>query len=333
MLCWRLDPLEDLVPVSQTSSDTQPALLCEGVSFSYEERKALDGINLQVAPGEIYCLLGPNGGGKTTLFRILATLLHPDEGSARILGFDVVTHPLEVRRSIGVVFQNQSLDRRLSVRENLEHQGRLYGLSGQVLDARINEVLARTGLSDRGDELIDKLSGGLKRRVELSKGLLHQPKILLLDEPSTGVDPAVRLDFWSYLSRLREETGVTVLLTTHILDEADKCDRLAILDEGKIVADGSPNTLKSRIGGDVVAFETDSPETLAAELLRDFKIEAQVVGQTVRFERDHGPSAVAELMRSLPPTVRSATVARPTLEDVFVRLTGRRFGEVDGSLQ
>jgi len=219
------------------------------------------------------------------------------------------------------------------VRENLEHQGRLYGLSGDVLDGRIDDVLARTGLSDRGDELIDKLSGGLKRRVELSKGLLHEPKVLLLDEPSTGVDPAVRLDFWGYLSRLREETGVTVLLTTHILDEADKCDRLAILDEGKIVAEGSPDELKSRIGGDVVALETGAPENLAAELLRDFQIEAQVVGEAVRFERDHGPSAVAELMRSLPPTVRSVTVARPTLEDVFVRLTGRRFGQVEGSLQ
>lgn len=320
-----------LVPLAP--SETESSLVCRGVSFSYEGRQALDGVDLQVAPGEIYGLLGPNGGGKTTLFRILSTLLHPDAGSARVLGFDVVNQPLEVRRHIGVVFQNQSLDRRLSVRENLEHQGRLYGLSGGVLDSRIDDVLARTGLSDRGDELIDKLSGGLKRRVELSKGLLHEPKILLLDEPSTGVDPAVRLDFWSYLSRLRDETGVTVLLTTHILDEADKCDRLAILDEGKIVAEGSPDELKSRIGGDVVAFETGAPENLAAELLRDFQIEAQVIEETVRFERDNGPSAVAELMRSLPPTVRSVTVARPTLEDVFVRLTGRRFGQVDGSLQ
>jgi len=281
-----------LFPVSQVPSDSQTALVCEGVSFSYEERKALDGVDLQVAPGELFCLLGPNGGGKTTLFRIISTLLHPDEGSARILGCDVVRQQLEVRRRIGVVFQNQSLDRRLSVSENLEHQGRLYGLSGAPLAARINDVLTKTGLSDRGDDIIDKLSGGLKRRVELSKGLLHQPKILLLDEPSTGVDPAVRLDFWSYLSRLRQETGVTVLLTTHILDEADKCDRLAILDDGKIVADGSPASLKSRIGGDVVTFESDSPESLAAELMRDFQIEAQVVGETVRFERDHGPTAV-----------------------------------------
>lgn len=312
---------------------TTSAVCCEEISFSYGERRALNGVNLNVEPGRIYGLLGPNGGGKTTLFRILTTLLHPDAGRARILGNDVRKQPLEVRRSIGVVFQNQSLDRRLSVRENLEHQGRLYGLSGSVLASRIDAVLAASGMEDRADDLIDALSGGLKRRAELSKGLLHQPRVLLLDEPSTGVDPAVRLEFWSHLSRLRDETGITILLTTHILEEADKCDRLALLDQGKIVAEGAPGALKSSLGGDVVALESDDPDQLAADLQSDFEIEGQVVGQSVRFERQDGPAAVADLLRSLPPTVRSASVSKPTLEDVFVRFTGRRFGEQGGSLQ
>jgi ABC-2 type transport system ATP-binding protein len=207
------------------------AVQVENVVFRYGARTALAGVTFEVGRGEIFGLLGPNGGGKTTLFRILSTLLEPAEGRALIFGHDVAKEPLEARRRIGVVFQNQSLDRRLSVEENLVCQGRLYGLKGAELKSRIEDAMLRTGVADRRADSVESLSGGLRRRVELAKCLLHRPQLLLLDEPSTGVDPAVRLDFWNYLRRLREEQGVTVLLTTHLLEEADKCDRLAILDQ------------------------------------------------------------------------------------------------------
>ncbi len=308
-----------------------PAVEVSDISFRYGERLALDAVNFQIPRGEIFGLLGPNGGGKTTLFRILSTLLPAASGTARILGFDVAKDSLAVRERIGVVFQNQSLDRRLSVEENLEHQGRLHGLSGQLLKSRITQALERTGVADRRADKVDELSGGLRRRVELAKGLLHEPELLLLDEPSTGVDPAVRLDFWNHLQRLRAESGVTVLLTTHLLDEADKCDRLAILDRGVLVACDTPDTLKSAIGGDVISLESENPENLGDQLRADFGVEARVVGESVRFESERGPETLAGMMRSLPPSVKSVTVARPTLEDVFIQLTGRNFGDSEAA--
>ncbi|MEZ5361930.1 MAG: ABC transporter ATP-binding protein [Bryobacterales bacterium] len=304
-----------------------PAVQVENLVFRYGDRTALAGISFEVGRGEIFGLLGPNGGGKTTLFRILSTLLEPAEGRALIFGSDVAKSPIEARRRIGVVFQNQSLDRRLSVEENLDCQGRLYGLGGADLKERIERAMRTTGVYDRRADIVESLSGGLRRRVELAKCLLHRPQLLLLDEPSTGVDPAVRLDFWNYLRRLREEQGVTVLLTTHLLEEADKCDRLAILDQGSLVASGTPDELKSRIGGDVITLTSSDSTTLERKLREKFQIEAQVINGTVRFEQERGPEAVAQLLRALPDSVDSVTVARPSLEDVFIHATGRRFGE------
>ena len=217
-----------------------PAVKVQDLVYRYGERDALKGISFFVEPGEVFGLLGPNGGGKTTLFRILSTLLLPADGQAQVFGIDVAKDPLGVRRQIGVVFQNQSLDRRLTAAENLVHQGHLYGLRGSILRDRIDRVVDRVGLTDRRNSVVETLSGGMRRRLELAKGLLHRPRLLLLDEPSTGVDPGARRDFWDYLQLLRREEGVTILLTTHLLDEADKCDRLAILDEGSLVAEGTP---------------------------------------------------------------------------------------------
>ena len=301
------------------------------IVFEYGDRRALDGVSFSVPRGEVFGLLGPNGGGKTTLFRILSTLLHPKSGTARVLGFDVRQESLAVRERIGVVFQNQSLDRRLSVEENLAHQGRLHGLTGSALNDRIDEVVDRTGIADRRKDNVDLLSGGLRRRVELAKGLLHEPELLLLDEPSTGVDPAVRLEFWNYLQQLRAESGVTVLLTTHLLDEADKCDRLAILDQGHLVACDKPDALKGSIGGDVISLESAQPEELARDLRAGFGFEASIVDGLVRFESERGPETLAGMMQSLPETVKSVTVARPSLEDVFIQLTGHSFGERDAA--
>lgn len=303
------------------------AVEIQNLTFRYGDRVALNGVSFSVAAGEVFGLLGPNGGGKTTLFRILSTLLEPESGAASIFGIDVSAQPLEVRRRIGVVFQNQSLDRRLTVEENLQCQGRLYGLTGATLKDRIGDALDRTKLSDRRGDKVDTLSGGLRRRAELAKGLLHRPQLLLLDEPSTGVDPAVRLDFWDHLQRLRAESGVTILLTTHLLEEADKCDRLAILDRGSIVSTGTPAELKNAIGGDVISLTGPDLEGIAAQLASDLDIEAQVVDGAVRFEQERGAETVARVMHALPKSVDSVTVSKPTLEDVFISATGHGFGE------
>ena len=281
--------------------------------------------------GEIFGLLGPNGGGKTTLFRILSTLLTPAEGRARLFGLDVAREPLAVRRRIGVVFQNQSLDRRLTTSENLMHHGHLYGLRGEALSRRTDEILDRVGLSDRRSDVVETLSGGLRRRVELAKGLMHGPDLLLLDEPSTGIDPRARLDFWEYLQLLRREEGVTVLLTTHLLDEADKCDRLAILDRGELAGEGTPKALKQQIGGDVVVvLASRDSKNLSRQINERFGISAAIVNGSVRFEQPQGAELVAQLMQALPDQVDSVTVSHPNLEDVFIHMTGHRFGAAEG---
>jgi ABC-2 type transport system ATP-binding protein len=293
----------------------------------YGQHLALRGISFSVAQGEIFGLLGPNGGGKTTLFRVLATLFEPNEGRARVFDLDVVRDAAAIRRRIGVVFQNQSLDRRLTAAENLLHQGHLYGLRGAALHRRIDQVLERAGLAERRDQIVDTLSGGLRRRVELAKALLHQPDLLLLDEPSTGVDPRARLDFWDALQTLRRDGGVTILLTTHLLEEADKCDRLAILDEGRIAGAGTPGALKKEIGGDVIVLSSSDPGALIAALQNDFAITAQIVDGAVRFEHEHGARLVPRLMETLSQQIDSVTISRPTLEDVFIHMTGHRFDE------
>ena len=310
-----------------------PAIEVNDLVFRYGDRTALDKVSFSVERGEIFGLLGPNGGGKTTLFRILSTLLSPDAGSAKVAGFDVSSQPLDVRKSIGVVFQNQSLDRRLTALENLVHQGHLYGLRGAALDARIDSLLQRLGLEDRRNDAVDKLSGGLKRRVELAKGLIHNPALLLLDEPSTGVDPGARLDFWEYLQLLRQHEGITVLLTTHLLEEADKCDRLAILDKGSLVAQGTPRGLKQQIGGDVVVIlSSRDSNKLSGEISQQFELEPTIVNGSVRFEHPKGAELVAQLMQALPEQIDSVTVSHPTLEDVFIHMTGHRFGEGESAV-
>ena len=302
-----------------------PAVEVSNVVFRYGDVPALNGVSFTVRRGEIFGLLGPNGGGKTTLFRILSTLLIADGGAARIFGCDAAKEPLEVRRQIGVVFQNQSLDRRLSVAENLMHQGRLHGLRGAVLTRRIDEVLEKVYLGDRRGERVETLSGGLRRRVELAKGLLHRPRLLLLDEPSTGVDPGVRLEFWKHLEDLRSVEGVTVLLTTHLLEEADNCDRLAILDKGKLIAEGSPAALKSEIGDEVVSLTASEPRSLAERLRAEFSLGAYTAAGTVRFEHAEGSKWAARVMEEFGPRIESVTVSRPSLADVFIRKTGHGF--------
>lgn len=288
-------------------------------------REALKGVSLSIHAGEIFGLLGPNGGGKTTTFHILSTYFMPTGGQVTVGGFDVRRNPAEVRAQLGVVFQAPSLDKRLTVRENLRHQGHLYGLQGTDLKNRIELVLNRIGLLDRGHDLVQVLSGGLQRRVELGKGLLHAPKILLLDEPSTGLDPGARRDLWVYLKELQSQEKMTIVVTTHLMEEAERCDRVAILHEGRLVAYGTPEALKAQIGGDVILIESPDPESLRQKITQRFGGEARVIEGTVRIERLQGHEFIPQLVTAFPGEIASVTLGKPTLEDVFVRQTGHRF--------
>lgn len=314
--------------VSSKSGASAAPIALNGLSHDYGVRRALDGLTFAVNRGEIFGLLGPNGSGKTTLFRILSTLMVPSGGTATLQGFDAAREPNRVRQQIGIVFQSRSLDPKLTVAENLKHQGHLYGLHGALLKARIAEVLTRVGLLDRAKDLVETLSGGQQRRVELAKGLIHSPEVLLLDEPSTGLDPGARRDLWLYLRTLRDQEGVTVLVTTHLMEEAEHCDRLAILNEGRLVALGSPAELKAQIGGDVVALETAGPEPaaeLAGRIEDRFRVRPVVVDRVVRVEREQGHRFAAEAVEAFPGLIQAVSIAKPSLEDVFIDRTGHRF--------
>jgi len=297
----------------------------ENVGHSYGRRAALNGVSFDVRPGEIFGLLGPNGSGKTTLFRILSTLMLPGSGRALIAGFDAASQPDEVRRRIGVVFQAQSIDIKLTAAENLWHQGHLYGLRGPLLQERIAEMLQRVGLSDRAKEKVQTFSGGMQRRVELAKGLMHRPSVLLLDEPTTGLDPGARRDLWLYLQELRNQERVSIIITTHLMEEAERCDRLAILSSGQIVALGTPAELRSEIGGDVILLEAEQPESLASRIEQRFQTKAQVLDNRIRMERRDGHKFVTDLAEAFPGEIQSLSISKPTLEDVFIRRTGHRF--------
>jgi ABC-2 type transport system ATP-binding protein len=294
----------------------------QNLTHRYGDRIALKDVTFQVAKGEIFGLLGPNGGGKSTLFRILSTMMVPTSGTALIAGIDVAREPAKVRRQVGVVFQTQSLDKALTVEENLRAQGHLHGLSGAVLRERMEFAMNRLGLKDRSRDLIDTLSGGLRRRVEIAKALLHRPQVLLMDEASTGLDPAARLDVTRHVDELRKQEGVTILLTTHILQEADKCDRLVLLHKGSIVAHGSPRELCARIGGDVVVLEALDGAALAAKIRVRFGVAPSVTENTVRVEMPNGHRFITDVVEAFPGEIDSVGLHRPTLEDVFVHETG-----------
>jgi ABC-2 type transport system ATP-binding protein len=294
----------------------------ENLTHRYGDRLALSNVGFEVKKGEIFGLLGPNGGGKSTLFRILSTMMVPTEGRASIAGCDVVRDPAGVRRRVGVVFQSQSLDRALTVDENLRAQGHLHGLKGADLRARMERVTERLGLADRRKDIVETLSGGLRRRVEIAKALLHEPQVLLMDEASTGLDPAARRDLSRNVESLRDKDGVTILLTTHILEEAGRCDRLALLHRGAIVAEGSPAALRARIGGDVVVLEAADAQALASAIEQRFGLRPSILDGAVRVEIENGHRFITEVVEAFPGSIDSVGLHKPTLEDVFVRETG-----------
>jgi ABC-2 type transport system ATP-binding protein len=301
------------------------AIDARALGFSYGDREALNDVTFAIARGEIFGFLGPNGGGKTTLFKLLSTLAPIQTGSARLFGHDLAGDTGAVRRRLGVVFQHPSLDGKLTVGENLAAHGHLYGISGARLRERSGAMLERLGLTPRARDRVETLSGGLQRRVELAKALLHEPELLLLDEPSTGLDPSARREFWNYLQHLREHDGVTVVLTTHYMEEAERCDRIGIMHQGKLVAIAPPNELKSEVGGDVIVIHTAAPEMLQRKILTRFKLKSQLVDGAIRIEKLRGHELVRDLIDAFGEEIESVSFGKPTLEDVFVHLTGHQF--------
>ena len=319
--------------LADTGLETEQAaavISVQNLVHRYENRTALNGVSFNVRPAELFGLLGPNGSGKTTLFRILSTLMIPTGGRAIVMGCDAAQDAASLRRQIGVVFQAQSVDPKLTAYENLWHQGHLYGLRGAGLKKRVGEILARVGLADRAKERVETFSGGMQRRIELAKGLLHHPGVLLLDEPTTGLDPGARRDLWQYLQILRDEERVSVLVTTHLMEEAERCDRLAILSEGNLVALGTPAELKSEIGGDVILLDAAKDAGLLADHIRArFHVETTVLGNQVRIEREGGHRFVPDLVEAFPGEIQAISVSKPALEDVFIHRTGHKFWSED----
>jgi ABC-2 type transport system ATP-binding protein len=309
---------------------TQPIVQIDNLTYRYGDRRAVDALTMSVEPGEIFGFLGPNGSGKTTLFRVLSTLAPVAPGHVKMFGIDAATGRDAIRTHLGVVFQSPSLDKQLTAAENLMHHGHLYGLVGAELQKRIAAALEVVSLGTRSSERVERFSGGMRRRVEVAKALLHHPRLLLLDEPSTGLDPAARIEMWKHLRQINAEQGVTVMLTTHLMEEADRCTRLAVLAEGKLLACDTPAALKARIGGDVITLTTTRPAELRAALAERLGIEAQEVDSSLRIERQRGHELIPQLIEAAPGLVDSVSVGKPTLEDVFIHLTGRKLSEDEG---
>lgn len=302
------------------------AVSLDRLGHRYRGRPALTDLTATIAKEETVAFLGPNGSGKTTLFRILSTLMPPSEGRASVGGCDVALEAEAVRRRIGVLFQSPGLDKSLSVRENLAHQGYLYGLRGRDLAGRTGRLLERVGLAARADERVETLSGGLKRRAEIAKSLLHDPEVLLLDEPCAGLDPGARNEVWETLRELPARSGVTVLLTTHDMDEAARCARVAILDAGRLVALDPPRALVDSLKGGIVHLRIagDLPST-ARELEAEFQVRVQAGREDLLFVHPDAPGCLARVLSRYGAAVLSGEVRRPTLEDVFLAKTGRPF--------
>jgi ABC-2 type transport system ATP-binding protein len=302
----------------------------ESVSFSYKERKALDDFSLQIDSGEIFCLLGPNGSGKSTLFRLLSTSFPWQKGEGFISGFNIARDPAAIRSLLGVLFQSPSLDGKLRVSENLACGGRMFGLQGRALRDRMEEVSEITGIRERWSDLVETLSGGFKRRVEIAKALLSSPKILLLDEPTTGLDPGIRISLWNSLHDLRQTLGITIIFTSHLMDEASRADRVAVLHQGKLVAQGRPEDLCASIGQSVLTLDFGSgAEGLLERLRRDYDPGARLAGGRIHIETGDPHELSARIASEFGLSLRSMTISRPTLQDVFLHHTGMTLDEAE----
>ena len=305
------------------------AISVENLTHRYGDRIALDDISCCILSKSITGFLGPNGGGKTTLFSLLSGLLPVQSGRVTALGYDLRRQTAAWRQCIGVTFQTPALDRRLTVRENLIHQGHLYGLSGGDLTDRISALTEQFRVADRAADIVDTLSGGLKRRVELAKSLLHEPELLLLDEPSNGLDPGARHDLWACLEQLRAEQGTTIVVATHLMEEADRCDALSLLDTGRIVANGSPSELRNSIPGETISIVADHPDRLQEQITTAFDVDVRRTGEQLRIQQTDCQSLLHELVGRFSGEFKTISLGKATLEDVFLARTGHRLAGDD----
>ena len=310
----------------------EPMIMVRDLEKSYGDVHAVRGIDLDVEQGEIFGLLGPNGAGKSTFIGMLSTILTPTSGVGTVAGHDILWGRAQVRRNIGVVFQEQTLDRYLTAWHNLKFHADIYGVPRALVEERITGALHDVGLWDERLRLVSSFSGGMRRRLEIARGLLHRPRLLFLDEPTAGLDPRSRERIWQRIHELNEEEGITVLMTTHYLEEAENCDRIAIVDQGRIVALGTPEELKSGIGRDGVEAATASPELLIERLRDEFGLEATAgEGGTVRFSVEDGHGFLPTLFSRIGVPLSSVRVSSPSLDDVFLECTGRSIGEKPGT--
>jgi ABC-2 type transport system ATP-binding protein len=304
------------------TSTSPPAIEVDDLRKSFGEVEAVRGVSFAVPPGEVFGFLGPNGAGKSTTINMLCTLAMPTAGSARVSGFDVVAQRDQVRRHIGLVFQDSTLDNQLTADQNLRLHAELYGIDPGVVPARMQQMLEMVDLADRRDQPVITFSGGMRRRLEIARGLMHSPRVLFLDEPTIGLDPQTRSSIWRYIRALQEREGTTIFMTTHYMDEAEFCDRIAIMDRGEIVVLDTPEALKASVGTDRVVIGTADDEAALAALREHFGIEATVAEGAVTFHVASGEAFVPRLFAELDVPITSVAVSRPTLDDVFMSFTG-----------
>ncbi|GAA4153615.1 ATP-binding cassette domain-containing protein [Actinomadura keratinilytica] len=309
----------------------EPAVEVDGLVKRFGDVEAVRGIEFTVRPGEIFGFLGPNGAGKSTTINMLCTLLRPTGGVARVAGHDVVAERDSVRRNIGLVFQDPTLDGYLSAEQNLRFHAELYGVPRAAARERMRQVLEMVGLWDRRGDLVRTFSGGMRRRLEIARGLLHSPRVLFLDEPTVGLDPQTRSSIWDYIRRLRDTEQITIFLTTHYMEEAETCDRIAIMDAGRIVALDTPARLKAGVGKDRVRISTDDDQAAIAALRARFGVEAVVAEGAVTFAVAAGEAFVPRLFEGLGVPIRSVSLARPSLDDVFMSFTGKTIRDAEAS--
>jgi ABC-2 type transport system ATP-binding protein len=308
-----------------------PVIQAKGLHKSFGQVRAVAGVDLEVLRGETFGFLGPNGAGKTTTINMLCTLIRPTDGSAWVAGHDVVRQRDAVRRSIGLVFQDTTLDTYLTADRNLRFHAELYGVPRDVIDDRITQVLDIVGLRDRKDSKVLEYSGGMMRRLEIARGLLHYPRVLFLDEPTIGLDPQTRSHIWTYIEELKRREDITIFLTTHYMDEAEHCDRIAIIDNGRIVALDTPEALKASIGKDRVQIQTADDAAAVAALRDRFGLEAAMHEGSVTFAVESGEQFVPRLFAELGVPISSVRVSRPTLDDVFMSYTGKTIRDAEAA--